>query len=320
MLKPLWALMLAAALSVPALAAPLGLDGQIQAAGPQGPLAGTIVHSSKRQSPVALIIPGSGPTDRDGNSPLGVQASTYRLLAEGLAAQGISSVRIDKRGLFGSSTAVSDPNTVVIDDYVTDTASWVSVIRERTGAPCVWLIGHSEGGLVALAAAQKVENLCGLILIASSGRPMGEVIKSQLRANPANAPLIADADRAIDALAAGQRVDATDLPQPLLPLFHPAIQGFLISTFALDPSKLAAQVQLPILIVQGGKDLQVSTLDAERLKAANPRATLEILPSANHALKDIKGDSPAENLAAYGATDLPLARGTIATISNFIGR
>jgi pimeloyl-ACP methyl ester carboxylesterase len=149
---------------------------------------------------------------------------------------------------------------------------------------------------------------------------MGEVIKSQLRANPANAPLIADADRAIDALAAGQRVDATDLPQPLLPLFHPAIQGFLISTFALDPSKLAAQVQLPILIVQGGKDLQVSTLDAERLKAANPKAKLEILPSANHVLKDIEGDSPAENLAAYGAADLPLAKGTIATISNFIGR
>ncbi|AMS30884.1 hydrolase [Hyphomonadaceae bacterium UKL13-1] len=319
-MKPLWALMLAAALSVPALAAPLGLDGQIQAAGPQGPLTGTIVHSSNRQSPVALIIPGSGPTDRDGNSPLGVQASTYRLLAEGLAAHGISSVRIDKRGLFRSSTAVSDPNTVVIDDYVTDTAAWVSVIRERTGAPCVWLIGHSEGGLVALAAAQKVGNLCGLILIASSGRPMGEVIRSQLRANPANAPLIAAADRAIDALAAGQRVDATDLPQPLLPLFHPAIQGFLISTFALDPSKLAAQVQLPILIVQGGKDLQVSTLDAELLKAANPKATLEILPSANHVLKDIKGDSPAENIAAYGAADLPLAKGTIATISNFIGR
>lgn len=320
MLKTLIAAVLAAALTVPASAAPSGSETQLQAAGPYGPLTGTIFQSSKPQGPVALIIPGSGPTDRDGNSPLGVQASTYRLLAEGLAAEGISSVRIDKRGLFGSGTAVPDPNAVVIDDYVTDTASWVSLIRERTGAPCVWLIGHSEGGLVALAAARKVDNLCGLVLIASPGRPMGEIIKTQLRANPANAPLIAAADQVIDLLTSGQRVDVSNLPQPLLPLFHPAIQDFLISAFALDPSKLVAQIQLPILILQGGKDLQVSSFDAELLKAANPNATLKVLPDANHVLKDVEGDSPAENLAAYSASDLPLARGTVSTISNFIGR
>ncbi len=308
MLKTLIAAIFAAALTVPVSAAPFGSETQLQAAGPYGPLTGTIFESSKRQGPVALIIPGSGPTDRDGNSPLGVQASTYRLLAEGLAAEGISSVRIDKRGLFGSVNAVPDPNAVVIDD------------RERTGAPCVWLIGHSEGGLVALAAARKVDNLCGLVLIAASGRPMGKTIKSQLRANPANAPLIAAADQVIDVLTSGQRVDVSNLPQPLLPLFHPAIQDFLISAFALDPSKLVAQIQLPILILQGGKDLQVSSFDAELLKAANPNATLKVLPDANHVLKDVEGDSPAENFAAYSAPDLPLARGTISTISNFIGR
>jgi len=267
---------------------------------------------------VALIIPGSGPTDRDGNNPLGVRAATYRLLAEGLAAEGIASVRIDKRGMFASAAAIPDANAVTIADYVADTQAWVGVIRARTGASCVWLLGHSEGGLVALAAAQQVEGLCGLVLIAAPGRPLGEVLKAQLRANPANAPLLAAADSAIDQLAAGQRVDPASLHPALQALFKPALQGYFISLMALDPAELAARAQLPILIVQGGKDLQVSLSDAERLKAANPSATLTILPDASHVLKDVAGDSPADNMATYTAPDLPLASGIIAAIAGFM--
>jgi pimeloyl-ACP methyl ester carboxylesterase len=171
---------------------------------------------------------------------------------------------------------------------------------------------------VALAAAQEVEGLCGLVLIATAGRPMGDVIKAQLRANPANAPLIGAADAAVDALAAGQRIDVSALPQPLAPLFNPAVQGFLISAFALDPAALAAQTKLPILIVQGGKDIQVSVEDAERLKAANPRAMLIILPNANHVLKDVAGNSPSDHVAAYQAPDLPLSDGMVSGIAAFV--
>ena len=80
---------------------------------------------------MVLIIPGSGPTDRDGNNPLGVTAAPYRLLAEALAAKGVSSVRIDKRGMFGSKAAVADPNTVTIGDYAADTHDWVEAIRDK---------------------------------------------------------------------------------------------------------------------------------------------------------------------------------------------
>ena len=305
------------------LALPVGAESPaagvpIEAAGPTGPLAGTLLRTPGTPGPVALIIPGSGPTDRDGNNPLGVRAASYRLLAEGLFAQGITTVRIDKRGMFGSAAAVSDPNAVIIADYVADTEAWVNAIRTTTGAPCVWLIGHSEGGLVALGAAQQVKNLCGLVLVAAAGRPLGDVIKSQLRANPANAPLIGAADAAIDRLASGQKVDVSVLPPPLLPLFNPAVQDFLISAFALDPAKLAAGVHLPILIVQGGNDLQVSVEDAEKLKAANPSAVLEILPDVNHVLKDVASGSPPDNLAAYTNADLPLAKGVAATIAAFV--
>ncbi len=165
------------------------LSSDIEAPGPHGPLRGTMVHPAK-DAPMILMIPGSGPTDRDGNSPLGVRAAPYRLLAEGLAGRGIGSVRIDKRGLFGSQDAVIDANAVTIDDYVDDTSAWVDAVRVRTGAECVWLLGHSEGGLVALAAATKADHICGVILVAAAGRPLADVIREQLNASPANAPLM----------------------------------------------------------------------------------------------------------------------------------
>jgi len=143
----------------------------ITAPGPQGPLEGTLLEAGK-SAPVVLIIPGSGPTDRDGNNPLGVTAAPYRLLAEALAAKGVSSARIDKRGMFGSKAAVADANKVTIADYAADTHNWVDAIHKRTGAKCVWVLGHSEGALVALASAQNPDGMCGVILVSGAGRRM----------------------------------------------------------------------------------------------------------------------------------------------------
>lgn len=310
----------AASIAAPLHAEPAAAAGEaIEAAGPQGPLSGTLLAGAGEEAPVALIIPGSGPTDRDGNNPLGVSAAPYRLLAEALAERGITTVRIDKRGMFASAKAVADANAVTIPDYVADTAAWVAAIRKETGAKCVWLIGHSEGGLVALAAAQALPDLCGLVLVAAPGRPLGDVIKGQLRANPMNFALVPSADAAIDALAAGRRVDPATLPQPLLELFNPALQGFLISLFSYDPADLAARTKLPLLIVQGAKDMQVATADAERLAAANPAARLVILPDANHVLKDVADAAPAANLATYRYPALPLGKGVAESIAGFIG-
>jgi len=315
-------LTLAAAASIAATlhaqsAAPVG--EAIEAAGPLAPLSGTLLRASEGgEGPVALIIPGSGPTDRDGNNPLGVAASPYRLLAEALLERGIATVRIDKRGMFASKAAIADANAATIPDYAADTAAWVAATRKATGASCVWLIGHSEGGLVALVAAQEVEGLCGLVLVAAPGRPVGDVIKAQLRVNPANFVLVPSADAAIDALAAGRRVDPATLPQPLLGLFNPALQGFLISLFSYDPADLAAKVKLPLLIVQGGRDTQVPVADAERLAAANPAAKLVVLPDLTHVLKDVPDGTPAANLATYRDPDLPLGKGVAEAVADFI--
>ncbi len=300
-----------------ALAAVASPSVEILAPGPLGELKGTLTKADPA-APVVLIIPGSGPTDRDGNSPLGITAAPYRLLADGLAVNGVATVRIDKRGMFGSSGAVSDANAVTIGDYVDDIHAWIHTIGNSTGADCVWVLGHSEGGLVALAAAQQEQSICGIVLVAAPGRPLGDIIKEQLRGNPANAPFLSEAETAIDSLAAGERVETAELPAPLASLFDPAIQGFLISALSLDPATLAGGFAKPILILQGDSDLQVGMRDAEILSAAAPKANLVRLTNMNHVLKVVDPDDLAGNIASYANPTLPLAPGVIDAIVDFI--
>lgn len=284
-----------------------------------GELAGTFLPATDPAAPVALIIPGSGPTDRDGNNPLGVKAAPLRLLAEGMAAQGVRTLRADKRGMFGSRTATPDANAVTIADYVDDARVWIDLLRRKTGASCVWLIGHSEGGLVSLEAAARLQDICGIILLASPGRPLADILREQLRANPANAPVLADALSAIDRLQRAERVDVSRMHPALQSLFAPAVQGFVIDVMRRDPAGLIATLQLPVLIVQGGRDLQVAMADAERLKAAAPSARLHIVPGMNHVLKSAPADQ-AGNLAVYRQADTPLVYGLVDVVAGFIKR
>jgi pimeloyl-ACP methyl ester carboxylesterase len=295
------------------------LTNAITAPGPNGPLEGTIIDAGAK-APVVLILPGSGPTDRDGNNALGITAAPYRLLGEALAKKGVSTVRIDKRGMFGSKAAIPDPNAVTIADYATDTHNWVKALRQRTGAKCAWVLGHSEGGLIALASVQNPEHICGLILVSTAGRPLGDVLREQLRSNPANAPVLADAMKAIDSLEAGKTVDVSAMHPSLQRLFAPQVQPYLIDLMAADPAKLAAAVKVPMLILQGSRDLQVSEVDAQAIARAQPTAKLVIVPTMNHVMKDVGSDDRAANFAAYSDPSLPVDAGLVQAIATFVGR
>jgi hypothetical protein len=309
---------LTAAAALASAAPPARLQGiEVHAPGPNGPLAGTLLQVRRARAHVVLIIPGSGPTDRNGNSPIGVAGSSYRLLAEGLAGRGVSSVRIDKRGMFGSAGA-GDANAVIIPDYVRDVHNWVSAVRRRTSARCVWLLGHSEGALVALASAQSPAGICGIILAAGPGRRVSEALRDQLRASPGSAPFLEQALAAVGRLEAGERVDPAGMHPAIAPLFAPQVQDFLISLFSYDPAELIARVRLPVLILQGTADIQVAEQDARRLAAANPAARLVLLPGVSHVLKQVAGSDRAANVATYTDPNLPLANGVAEAIAEFV--
>ncbi len=296
---------------------------EIEAPGPQGMLHGTFQNVGNDNAPVVLIVPGSGPTDRDGNSPAGIKAASYSRLASWLMIRGIASVRIDKRGMFASADAIADPNAVTMGDYADDVHAWTKAIVAGTGAPCVWVMGHSEGGTVALLAAAHAEgeaarNICGVITLAAPGRPLGTIMREQLKANPANAPILDDALGAIATLEEGRRVDTDGFHPALAALFAPAVQGFLIDSFAINPAALIAEISKPVLIVQGEEDIQVTPRDARLLHAAKPDATLALLPGVNHVLKDVPPGDRAANMASYANPSLRIARGVVDAITGFV--
>jgi pimeloyl-ACP methyl ester carboxylesterase len=220
--------------------------------------------------------------------------------------------------MFASKAAIPDANAVTISDYASDINAWVKVARAETGAECLWLLGHSEGGLVALAAAQDDAKLCGVLLVASLGRPMADTIREQLQSNPANAIVLEEAMAALDSLEAGERVSTEGMHPGLMGLFKPAVQGFLIDAFARNPAELAGVLDLPMLIVAGGRDIQTPLADAEALKAGQPQAKLVVIDDMNHVLKAVGSEDRAANVATYGDPSLPVHPELVEAVAGFV--
>ncbi|WP_407157396.1 alpha/beta hydrolase [Bradyrhizobium sp. STM 3557] len=257
--------------------------------------------------PVALLIAGSGSTDRDGNGPQ-LKPATLKKLAEDLAAHGIASLRYDKRGAKGWKPAFGKPEDFRFKDYVDDAASLVDFLRGKFAR--IVLVGHSEGGLVAILTARKVP-VDRLVLLVTSARKQGDLLKAQLEKKlpPQKFEPIA---RAIDNIMAGQVVDP---PPEGLPI-SPAMQPSIASAFNEDPIDPLKQIIIPTLIVGGGRDRQLPRLDLVALSAAAPAAKTLWLPDMNHVLVDVTDDG--DDLKSYNDSARPLDPDLIDAISAFI--
>jgi pimeloyl-ACP methyl ester carboxylesterase len=305
----------AAITGVTAIAKNLDRDPPVSREISAGALKGTLLMPDDDDAEMVLILPGSGPTDRDGNNPLVGKPNSYKLLAEALAEEGVASVRVDKRGM-GGSIGAGNGNAVSIPVYVDDYHAWIDAIKAETGRKCIWLLGHSEGTVMASAAAEGRKDVCGLILVAGPGRPLGAVLREQLRTNPANAPILDTALAAMAELEAGRKVDVSAMHPALQRLFAPATQDFLISMLPADPVEILRKADKKTLIVQGTTDIQISVEDARLLNRA-PRTRLELIEGMNHVLKEAPADRAA-NVATYSNADLPLAPKLAGHIEDFV--
>jgi pimeloyl-ACP methyl ester carboxylesterase len=257
--------------------------------------------------PVALLIAGSGSTDRDGNGPQ-LKPATLKKLADGLAAHGIASLRYDKRGANGWKPAFGKPEDFRFKDYVGDAATLVEYLRGKFAR--IVLVGQSEGGLVAILTARKVP-VDRLVLLATSARKQGDLLKAQLEKKLAPGKFEPVA-KAIDSIMAGQLVDP---PPEGLPI-PPAMQPSIASSFAEDPIDPLRQIIIPTLVVGGGRDRQLPRLDMIALGAAQPAARTLWLPEMNHVLVDVTDDD--DDLKAYNDTARPLDPDLVDAVSAFI--
>jgi uncharacterized protein len=266
------------------------------------------------KTPVALIIGGSGPVDRDGNSLPALHCDAYRMLGEELARRGVATVRYDKRGVSASGGSFATAPKV-LDDLVSDAVAWTQLLQRDPRFAKLSLIGHSEGGLVATLAAQQI-HVDALVLVATPGRKLDQVLRDQI-AGRSPPTLLAEYDRIVRGVRERRPVDP--VPQELAALFHPQNREFLASAFAVDPvAELQKLSQIRIGIVQGGADLQVGEKDAQALSSARADAKSQVLPTMNHVLKQ----EPARALPQPSYTDpaRPLADGLVDAIDASVAK
>ena len=281
---------------------------------PDATLHGTIDWpSGDGPFPAMLVISGSGPNDRDGNQAT-LKSDYMKKLGTALASHGIAALRFDKRGSGRSRFTQGKENDFRFNSLVTDARGWLDLMRKHKNISRVGIIGHSQGSLVALLTAQATP-VAAVVSIAGAGRSIDKVMEIQLTERLATMPETRDQSLAIiKQLAAGQTV--ATVPPPLVTLFRPSVQPFLISWMKHDPQTIIARSTTPTLIVQGTRDIQVSVGDARTLQTAQPSAALVLIEDMNHVLRHITTD--AEQLPSYSNPALPLAPELVPALLGFL--
>jgi uncharacterized protein len=278
-----------------------------------GALSGTLlVPESGKPMPVVLLIAGSGPTDRDGNQS-GMMNNSLKLIAEGFAENGIASLRYDKRGIGKSVFQNMQEKDLLFDHFVEDAISCIGFLKSDTRFSNIVIAGHSEGSLIGMIASNR-EPVQGYISLAGAGQPADVLIRTQLQAQPSLIP--PQAYEILDSLKAG-KLYPNEVHPGLSSLFRPSIQPYMVSWFQYDPTLEIQKLSIPVMIVQGTTDIQVSMSDAEALKSACPKAIYKVFDGMNHVLKDAPAERQA-NMLTYINPRLPLSPTLVNEMVRFV--
>ena len=259
---------------------------------------------------LVILIAGSGPTNRDGNQ-IGLTNNSLKFLAESLVKNGIAVYSYDKRIFAQMASGKLDEASLSFDNFIDDAKAVVIYFKNQKKYHSITIAGHSEGALIGMVAANG--NADAYISIAGAGRPIDEVLLEQIEKQ---APFLKEeVEKNLATLKSGNTFELKN--QMLASLFRASVQPYMISWIKYHPQNEIKKLQIPSLLINGDKDIQVSVQDAQLLQQAKPDAQLQIIPNMNHIFKIIQGDD-AENKASYTNPELPICTELTSIITTFI--
>lgn len=281
-----------------------------------GELTGILTYPTKPENPsdipIVLIVPGSGAPPKNG------LANEMGLLSEVLARNGIASFRYDKRGTYDSNSIMVDESKLKVSDFVEDIDALINYLKADKRFKKVFVLGHSQGGLFACLAI-KDNVVDGFISVSAPGRNVGDLIIEQVKNNPMNPPeIIKEVEKIVFQLKQKKPVDEIN---PLLePLFRKSLQNYLIDWMLYNPVEEYKKLKdVPVLIIQGTNDIQVSVDDAKILSTAFPEGNPVLIEKMSHILKDAPTkDDYLEHRKIYSNVKAPLNEEFVKTLVDFI--
>jgi hypothetical protein len=255
--------------------------------------------NSRTSVPAVVLVQGSGPHDQD--ETIGPN-KPFKDLAEGLASQNIAVLRYVKRTKQYGADFASDANVTVKDEVTDDAIAGVTLLSKipEINKKQIYVLGHSLGGMLAPRIAAEDPQVAGIILLAGNARPLEKLVVEQIKyiasltavQTPENKKQIERAE------AIESQVESPTLkPGDTIDFFGAPMTGsYFLDLRNYDPAKVAAGLQVPILVLQGGHDYQVTSEDFDIWKNAlahDLRATFKLYPAYTHLFMPAVGSGPA---------------------------
>lgn len=263
---------------------------------------GTLFTPEKitKKTKLVILIAGSGPTNRSGNQ-FGGLTNNLKFLSEDLVNKNIAVFSFDKRVIALIRKGIINDNSMTFDDMISDTENVVNYFKKNKNFKKIIIAGHSEGSLIGMIVAKK-SKADGFISLAGAGRPIYEVLEEQLLKQ---LPYFSkEIKQNIQNYKEGKTFEYKSKDATMMGTFKPSIQPYFISWSKWNPTVEIKKLQIPILIVNGTKDLQVPESDARLLKEAFPKAKIEIIENMNHLFKETPTE--AENVKSYNDGTIPV--------------
>lgn len=272
---------------------------------------GTLLQPKTPTENLVIIIPGSGPTDRNGNQQL-TRSDALKKLAEALVDQNIASFRYDKKVLTLLNENALQEEKLRFEEFIEDAITTVTFFRKKSSYRNIYIVGHSQGSLVGMIAAQQ-SDVQGFVSLAGAGQSIDQTILSQIALQM---PRLEESTKnAFNTLKEKGKVK--DYNPALESILRPDTQAFMSSWMNYDPTEEIKKIKVPVLIIAGSKNIQASEKEFKSLQAAKPDAKAVLIDKMNHVLRRIEG-TDLENSKSYNEPLRPIMPELIDAITAFI--